>query len=58
MKKEIDPLNEKYQWHGYKEWYWTTTNKLRFRGCYKNGKRIGYMEWHKSNFNYTKFYIR
>ena len=56
MKKEIETLNEKYQWHGYQEWYWIKDG-IRFRGCYKNGKRIGYMEWHNSNWNFTKFYI-
>jgi hypothetical protein len=57
MKKEIETLNKKYQWHGYQEWYWIN-NGIRFRGCNKNGKRIGYMEWHNSNWNFTKFYIR
>ena len=45
MKKEIINKNDKFQLHGYQEWY-SVNNRIRFRGCYKNGKRIGYTEWH------------
>ncbi len=58
MNKDINNYNNKYQWNGYQQWYWTTTNQLRFRGWYKHGMRIGYMEWHNLNWNCTKVYIR
>ena len=58
MEKEIENKNNKYQLHGYQEWYWTSNGKLRFRGCWKNGLKIGYMECHNRNWKYTSFNIR
>jgi len=54
MKKNIEPRNEKYQYHGYQEWY------------YKNGAPIGYKETNTismmldDEFSYkrTSFHIR
>ncbi len=48
MIKNIKNKNNKYQSHGYQQWYTPFTNKLRFRGNYKNDKPIGYTE---SNWN-------
>ena len=47
--KEITNYNSKgdyhgyQQWYGYQEWY---TDRLSFRGNYKNNERIGYTEYH------------
>jgi hypothetical protein len=43
MKLKINNKNAKGQWVGYQEWY-TRSNKLWFRGHYKNEKAIGYQE--------------
>ena len=51
--KNIYNYNSKKQLHGYQEKYWN--NILRFRGNYKNGLRIGYLEWHYDK--ETEYYI-
>jgi hypothetical protein len=56
INKTIINKNNKYQTHGYQEWYTPFTNKLRFRGNYKNGKVIAYHEYHGSI--KTLFYIK
>ena len=45
--KTIEHKNEKSQYHGYQEWYWTASynNGLWFRGNYKHDLEIGYNEW-------------
>ncbi len=58
MTKDIKPVNEEGQEHGYWEEYWFTGN-LMYKGYYNNGNRHGYWEeyytngnpWFKGNFN-------
>jgi len=40
MNKNITPLNDKGQRHGYWEYYWAT-GKIWFRCVYYNGKENG-----------------
>lgn len=57
-KKDIDPINNKKQFHGYQQWYWN--NKLWIRGNYINGLRFGYFESHDVDLSdniCTRFYI-
>jgi len=52
--KDIENFNSKGEFHGYQEVYW-----LRFRwyrGFKKNGKQIGYQEWH--GVKETIYYIK
>jgi hypothetical protein len=44
MKKEIKNHNQKGENHGYQQWYAPTSNKLWYRGNYKNDEQIGYVE--------------
>jgi hypothetical protein len=43
MKKDITPLNEKKQRHGYWELY-SDDGKIWFKRFYVNGQKIGYGE--------------
>jgi hypothetical protein len=54
--ESIENKNDNFQWHGYQQWYWTK-GKLHYRGCWKNGVRLGYMEWHNNVCKSVKFYI-
>jgi len=54
MKKNIENFNDKGKYHGYQEWY--IENSIRFRCNYKNGRNIGYIEWH--NINFTIYNIK
>ena len=42
--KEITNINQKGEYHGYQERYSPTSNKLWYRGNYKNDEQIGYVE--------------
>ena len=42
MNKPKNKYNDKYQHHGYQEWYYEGTMWLR--GNFKNGEPIGYKE--------------
>lgn len=56
--KDIRPLNDKNQAHGYWEMDWN--DKSWYKSYFINGKRIGYTEWynHISGEFYSKeFYI-
>jgi hypothetical protein len=46
--KNIKPLNNKGQAHGYWEWYWTDSD-LMYKGFYENGKEVGYEEYYFHN---------
>ncbi len=61
----IESKNYKNQYHGYQEWYWTTSynNGLWLRGNYKCHQEIGYHEWNDSGVigdegTKVEFYIR
>lgn len=54
MKSDIKTRNNKYQYHGYQEWYFY--NKLIYRGKYKNGKLVDYSEHCMKK--QTRYYIR
>ena len=43
--KDINPINNNNQTHGYQEWYWSN-GKLWLRCIMKNGLDIGYEENH------------
>jgi hypothetical protein len=55
MDKDIRNTNSKRQYHGYHEWYLIYDYAI-FRGMYKNGLKVGYLEWHRTRL--TDFYIR
>jgi len=42
--KDIDPKNDKGQFHGYQEWYWF--DNLWLRIVMKNNMDVGYEENH------------
>jgi len=44
MSKDIMPVNDKGQRHGYWEWY-SWNMELRFKCFYHNGKHVGYDEY-------------
>jgi len=47
MKKDIYNYNNKGQFHGYHENYVPNEKyDISFRGNYKNGRPIAYIEWH------------
>lgn len=52
--KEIAQLNTKGEFNGYQEWY--NHGKMWYRGQYKNGDKIGYLEYHL--YKITRFHIR
>jgi hypothetical protein len=52
---EIEPKNNKGEWHGYQEWYYPN-GKLRCRGIMKHDLDVGYQEYHQ--YEETEFYIR
>ena len=57
MKEEITNRNYKGQYHGYQEWHSDSTIFIMWgRLNYKNGKEIGYEEWHVTK--ETTYYIR
>jgi len=43
--KNIEPLNDKGQRHGYWEWSYSGVGKLMFKRFYQNDKLVGYSEW-------------
>jgi hypothetical protein len=43
MNKIITNVNSNGKYHGYQEWY---TDRLSFRGNFKNDSWIGYGEYH------------
>ena len=53
--KDIMPKNSKGEYHGYQERY-NYNGKLTIRVVYKNGKEVGYEEWHE--LKKTTLYIR
>jgi len=58
--KEIDPKNDKGDWHGYQEWYWDDNywcdGVIWVRAVMKNGNDVGYTERHR--IQTTNYYIR
>ena len=46
--KNITPLNQKNNAHGYWEWYYTN-GSVMYKCFYYNGKRVGYSEWNFNN---------
>ena len=62
-KEDIEPKNDKGEWHGYQEWYYIDYT-IMHRGIYKNGEPIYYHEYHEHHDYYddsqsnTSFYIR
>jgi len=54
--KNIYNYNTKNELHGYQNWYFRDSNKLYFRGNYKNDRYIGYNESH--NWKITRYNIR
>jgi len=56
--KDIKPLNNKRERHGYWEVYWYNGN-LMLKGFYHNGKEVGYWETYCSNgtLNYKGNYL-
>ena len=57
MKTDIINTNSKGQYHGYHEWY-LSNDYVVFRAMYKNGLKIGYVEWHLNSIKLTCFFIR
>ena len=55
MKKDINPINNNGQHHGYQEWYYVNY-EIMLRGNYKNNIEIGYEEWHFHGT--TNYYIK
>ena len=58
IKQDIDPQNDKGEYHGYQEWYDDYGTNLVFRGNFKNGLYKDYYEWHDSDVKGTNFFIR
>ena len=56
IKKGVYNKNDKGEWHGYNEWYWSERIYYPVRVNYRNDKETGYEEnaWNKK----TNFYIR
>jgi hypothetical protein len=46
FKQDIEPKNDKGEWHGYQEWYTYINTILTLRGMYKNDIDLGYQERH------------
>jgi hypothetical protein len=46
MNKDIINTNNKYQRHGYQEWYDPFNVKLLYRGIFDNSNPKNYIEWH------------
>jgi len=46
-KKDITPINQKGQAHGYWEWYRTYNGSLLCKRFFNNGKEVGYSEWYR-----------
>ncbi len=44
-KKDIQPINSKFKYHGYHEYY-EQDGEIWLRATYKNGRPIGYREVH------------
>jgi len=57
-KKDITPLNENNQPHGYWESYYSNGN-LSYKGNYVDGKEHGYWEeyYYNGNLNKIEYYI-
>lgn len=55
MKKDIENINDKGEYHGYQEWY-DDDNIFYYRANWKNNRLIGYEEFHR--FEQTNFYIK
>ena len=58
MKKDITPLNDKFQPHGLWERCWVD-GQLWFRTVYINGKENGFEEWHSSDatISFKRYYL-
>lgn len=61
FKEDIDNKNDKFEWHGYNEWYFNDTYLVRndtylVRANFKNNNKIGYAESHY--YKHTSYYIR
>ena len=54
--KDITPINNKGQKHGYWEIYWVNGD-INYIGNYRNGKEYGYSEYYWENVKYLKKYI-
>jgi hypothetical protein len=54
-KEDIDPKNNKGEFHGYQEWY-TPNGKIWTRAVLKNDEPIHYGERHEHKI--TEFYIK
>ncbi len=54
--KDIRNRNDKGQWHGYQEWYYTN-GKLWFKGFSYNGILIDYDEIYYSNGELKKIFF-
>jgi hypothetical protein len=52
--EDIEPKNQKNQFHGYQEWY--SYEDIWYRGIFKHGMEFGYEEYHQDI--ETNFYIR
>ncbi len=48
MKKNIENLNSKGQYHGYQEWYYSN-GELWYKGFCYNGELVDYEEFHYYN---------
>ena len=48
MIKNIEPVNDKGQKHGYWESYWPN-GKLHYKCFWCNGKEVEYEEWYDYN---------
>ena len=55
IKNDIDPKNNKDEFHGYQEWY-KTNGKIWLRGIMKNNLDLYYMERHTLKITY--YHIR
>jgi hypothetical protein len=44
-KQDIEPKNNKNQYHGYQEWSEYDSDEIYYRGKRVNGKVVGYQEW-------------
>lgn len=56
MKAEITNKNQKGQFHGYQEWYYSSG--ISFRSTCKNNLYVGYHESHLNSIKLTCFFIR
>jgi len=60
MNKDITPLNDKRQAHGYWEVYSTGYTYLWYKGFFHNGKEVGYGEifnYFNGKLNRKEYYV-